>query len=315
MSVEQPARDRGNSVRVAFHEARGVGRIVLGGPFGERADAASFVLLDRFADAGGRIVETAHSYADGAGERQLGRWLSGGPQDMVCITKVGHPAPGSCRVDVDRLVEEIELSIERLQVDSLDVVLLHRDDRSLTVEDELAPLLAAQEQGLVRALGVANWQAERIAQAIRSCGPHRLAAASSHVSLAVPRIPLWPGVVNADRALLDLHAREGLPLLSWSANARGWFASDRASDSRIDEDSRRTFATATNERRRASCHAVAQRTGARPAVVALAWTLRTFPFVLPTVGPRSAGELADSLAAASLTLSPRDLSGLTEELP
>lgn len=297
-----------------FRGSRGTRRIVLGGPFGERTDADSFGILDSFAGAGGRVVETAHAYADGAGERQLGRWLASGPSNMVCVTKVGHPPPGSCRVAVDRLADQIEESSERLRVDRLDAVLLHRDDRTRTIEEQLDPLLLARQRDLVRAVGVANWRADRVAQALRVCGPGGLAVASSHLSLAVPSGPLWPGVVMADRSLLDLHAREDLPLLAWSANARGWFASpDAASDRRLNEDSRRVFATAANERRRAACRAVARRIGVRPAVVALAWTLCTFSFALAAVGPRDRDELADAVAAATLTLSPGDLATLTEQ--
>ena len=51
----------------------GAGRLILGGRFGEQPDVVSFRLLDRFAAAGGRIVETAAGYADGAGERAIGR--------------------------------------------------------------------------------------------------------------------------------------------------------------------------------------------------------------------------------------------------
>ena len=296
-------------------EVRGPRRIVLGGPFGERPDAASFAILDDFVEAGGRVVETAHAYAEGAGERQLGRWLAASGQlNMVCITKVGHPPAGSTRVAVERLAEQIEQSAERLQVDRVDVVLLHRDDPSRTVEEQLEPLLAARRKGLAGAVGVANWGADRVAQALGACGPGGMALASSHLSLAVPSGPLWPGVVTADRSLLDLHSREGLPLLAWSANARGWFASSgRESDQHLDEDSRRVFATALNERRRAACRAVARRIGVRPAIVALAWTLSTFPFVLAAVGPRNRSEVDDAVAAAALSLSPADLATLTEQ--
>src|SRR5260370_30932358 len=80
-----------------------VGRLIVGGRFGEQPDSLSRRLLDRFAAVGGRLVETAAAYAGGAGERAVGTWLASAPPGMVVITKVGHPVPGSSRVDAGGL--------------------------------------------------------------------------------------------------------------------------------------------------------------------------------------------------------------------
>jgi len=55
--------------------AQPLSQIVLGGPFGERNDKKSFEILDSFIHMGGNTIETAHSYAEGAAEKQIGRWL------------------------------------------------------------------------------------------------------------------------------------------------------------------------------------------------------------------------------------------------
>src|SRR5579871_4143072 len=96
-----------------------VSRIVLGGPFGERSDVESFCLLDRFLELGGTTIETAHSYANGAAEKQIGRWLRTREdrKSVVVITKVCHPREGqpSSMSDFD---EEFDISQERLGVSS-----------------------------------------------------------------------------------------------------------------------------------------------------------------------------------------------------
>jgi aryl-alcohol dehydrogenase-like predicted oxidoreductase len=269
-------------------------------------------LLDRFVAAGGRLVETANSYAGGRAEREIGAWLPDAPRDVVCITKVGHPPPGRSGSDPDRVRTEVRRSLERLRVDRLDVVLLHRDDVTTPAEELLAPLVEAVRDGLATALGVANWSPDRLREAAAVAGPSGgLAAASSQLSLAVPARPLWPGTVHADREMLDLHTELGLPLLAWSANARGWFAGalsgSRRGDRAADREARHSFDTAANRQRLERCRTVASRFGVSASAAALAWTLQTVPLALPVIGPRCVAELDDAVRAARLHLPPSEL--------
>ncbi len=112
-------------------------RLVLGGRFGQVPVELSFRLLDQFRAAGGRMLETAHSYANGDAERVLGAWLrSRRCRDTVTVVdKVGHPAPGEepfLQPDVIR--REVADSLRRLGTDCIDVLILHRDDPSNCVE-------------------------------------------------------------------------------------------------------------------------------------------------------------------------------------
>jgi 1-deoxyxylulose-5-phosphate synthase len=269
-------------------------------------------LLDRFAAVGGRLLETAAAYADGAGERAVGTWLASAPPDTVVITKVGHPAPGSSRVDVGGLGRELEQSADRLGVGQLDVVLLHRDDRAQPAAELLGPLIQAVTDGHVVAVGVANWTAPRLCQAMAVAQDvGGLVAASAQLSLAVPAVPLWPGTVHADAELLALHREAALPLVAWSANARGWFSGRLVDESCDDADARRSFHTAANLRRLGRCRALATARASTPSAVALAWTLGAVPVALPVIGPAAMAELEDALEAARLTLSPDDLAWLT----
>lgn len=287
-------------------------RLILGGRFGEQPDSLSWNLLDRFVAVGGRLVETAAAYADGAGERALGAWLTSAPPDTVVITKVGHPASGSSRVDVGGLGRELEQSAERLDVGQLDIVLLHRDDRAQPVADLLGPLIQAVADGQAAAVGVANWTAPRLREAMAVAeGVSGLAAASAQLSLAVPAVPLWPGTVHADAELLALHREAALPLVAWSANARGWFAGRLLDESCDDADARRSFHTETNLRRLDRCRTLATAHATTPSAVALAWTLRTVPIALPVIGPAGMAELEDALTATRLALSSDDLAWLS----
>jgi aryl-alcohol dehydrogenase-like predicted oxidoreductase len=238
--------------------------------------------------------------------------LASAPPDTVVITKVGHPTPGSSLVDVGGLGRELEQSADRLGVGQLDIVLLHRDDRTQPVAELLGPLIQAVANGHVTAVGVANWTASRLREAIAVAeGAGGLVAASAQLSLAIPAVPLWPGTVHADAELLTLHREAALPLVAWSANARGWFAGRLLDESCDDADARRSFYTETNLRRLGRCRALATAHAATPSAVALAWTLETVPMAHPVIGPTRMAELEDALAATRLALSPDDLAWLT----
>jgi aryl-alcohol dehydrogenase-like predicted oxidoreductase len=313
-SIRLGVDERVATVRAALRPSaeRDVARLVLGGRLGEHPASHSYRLLDHFYSAGGRLVETAAAYVGGQGERVLGRWLARAPTDVVCITKVGHPAEGSYAVDVDRLEREINQSAERLGVGQLDVVLLHRDDPTEHVADMLGPLLMAASDGRVAGVGVANWRAPRLREAARIAAQYNgIVAASAQFSLAVPAYPLWPGTVHADSDLLALHGDLEMPLLAWSANARGWFGGRLLNEPPADHAARRSFLTSENLRRLERCRVLADARQLRPASVALAWTLGTMWLALPVIGPADLSELNDAIAAAKAGLSDKDLAYLS----
>lgn len=293
---------RGRDVRDTLTQSTGAARLVLGGRFGEQPRDLTYRLLDSFYSAGGRFVETAHSYAGGAAESQLGGWLSTAPDDVICVTKVGHPPEGSDRVPVSSIAGEIRRSAERLHRDTLDLVLLHRDDTQYPVDVLLGPLLSAAEAGHVAVIGAANWTAHRLdlaMEATRAVGG--LGAASAQLSLAVPAKPLWPGTLHAGPELRALHKRHSLPLLAWSANARGFFAGRLNAKDTPDQVGRDSFHTTDNLENYRRCRELAVALDTTPSTVALAWTLKSYPYVLPIIGPASLVELREALDAAELS--------------
>src|SRR5215510_6928430 len=101
-------------------------------------------LLDKFLEAGGNNVDTAHIYGFGDSEKTLGKWIheSGRRNDLVLITKGCHPAvnredifgsPWISRLTPEAIQADLSESLERLQTDCIDLYLLHRDDESVPV--------------------------------------------------------------------------------------------------------------------------------------------------------------------------------------
>lgn len=300
------------AVPLPFSASRGAGahRIVLGGRFGEEDEAVSAARLDRFVMAGGRFVDTAHSYAAGRSEAVIGRWLRHHPRAVAVVDKIGHPdEQGRLDLSPARLRAEAEISRDRLAAPALDVVLLHRDDPARPVDVLVDGLARLADEGLARQVGLSNWAVPRAARAVELFIARGLPPVLSYqFSLAVPGRPLWPGTRHAGQAILDIVRRHGVPLVAWAGQARGYFT---GATELVDGDGD-PFATPANERRRARCLSLARQRGIAPETVALAWSLHT-DGVLPVVGARTLAELDTSMAAAAIDLDPGTVRWLAGE--
>jgi len=105
--------------------------------------------------------------------------------------------------------------------------------------------------------------------------------------------------------------RRQLPLLAWSAQARGWFALPDGPPPAV-SDGPAVFDTVANRKARRRCQALATAHGVAPATVALAWTLAQRDLgVHPIIGPETPAELAESLAAEQLQLTSNELAWLS----
>jgi len=99
----------------------GAAKIILGGRFGEEPSQLSWQRLDRFVEAGGRAVDTAHSYADGRSEQVIGEWMRANPGKLVVVDKIGYPDDiGAVDLSPHRLRGEVAESCRRLSVSTLD---------------------------------------------------------------------------------------------------------------------------------------------------------------------------------------------------
>jgi aryl-alcohol dehydrogenase-like predicted oxidoreductase len=152
--------------------------LVLGGNvFDFTADYdTSFAILDRFYEAGGRMVDTAQGYSvwvpghvGGESEAVIGQWLEarGVRSEMRIATKTGMMGnPGD--LQPQKVAEELDKSLERLRTDYVDLYYAHRDDTG-TPQDEVAEgfdLLV--RAGKVRELGASNYNEPRLAAAIEA---------------------------------------------------------------------------------------------------------------------------------------------------
>jgi 1-deoxyxylulose-5-phosphate synthase len=272
-----------------------------------------YALLDAWIEAGGNVIDTAHVYEDGDAERLLGRWLRDRPgvrEQIVLVTKGAHPDGDRARVTPADIEADLRDSIERLG-GPIDLYLLHRDDPAVGVDELIDALDAHRRAGAFRAFGVSNWTLSRIEEAnayAAARGITGISCNSPHLSLAIQEEPPWPGCVSAnDAGSRAWHARTGMPLLAWSAQAGGFFAGSEGESARV-------YQSAPNRERRTRAEALGARTGHTANAIALAWVLaQPFP-VLAAVGPHSDEHLRASLEALAVTLKSDEIAWLNLEM-
>ncbi len=303
------------------------------------SEQAACRLLDRFVELGGNFLDTAHIYGawdrsganrgSGNSEVVIGRWMqaNGCREEIVIGTKGGHPdfESGKSCMDAAAIRRHLEESLERLHADHIDIYWLHRDDRSLPVEDILGGMAEHVEAGTIGVLGCSNWRIDRMEEARRvagRCGLPLLDAAQISWSLARAGTPVRSGrfgeTVAMDGSAWDFFRRHGVPVAAYSSQAHGFFAArydgmDFSSSDFPKPGLIREYGSDLNYRRRAAACELAARKGCSANQIALSWLLhQPFP-VFPIVGPRSPKQLEDSAGAAEVVLNEEEMKMLGQQ--
>ncbi|WP_341674782.1 aldo/keto reductase [Niveibacterium sp. SC-1] len=281
-------------------------------------EAFSHRILDTAAEAGINLIDTADVYPLGGGlptagrtEEIVGAWLKGRRQHFVLATKaVGKVGPAAWNQGASRkhLVEAVDASLRRLGTDYIDLYQLHSDDAETPLDETIAALDDIVRSGKVRYVGVSNFLAYRLARAL---GKQDLKGLARFVSVQ-PRYSLL--FREIERELLPLAQEEGLAVIPYNPLAGG-LLTGKHQRGKPTEGTRFTLGTAAdryqdrywNEPAFATVdrlHSLAREAGLPLTTLALAWVLANPAVTAPLIGASRPEQLADSVAAAKLTLDP-----------
>ncbi|GAA1307910.1 aldo/keto reductase [Saccharothrix xinjiangensis] len=298
--------------------------------FGTTTDeATSRAILDRFAERGGRLIDTANCYAfwapGGTGEESeqvIGRWLAdtGSREEMLLTTKVGclpdpldGPFPESAEgLDPAVIRKQFELSAQRLGTDRIDVYLTHADDPKTPLAETAQALSDLVRDGRVGVVGASNSAPERLREATD------LAAADA---IAAPRVLqvrhsyLWPDPaadIRPQRPLdreMVAHAQEhGIVLQGYSPLLQGALT-------RPDKELSPEYRSEDNERRLAHLRDLAERLGVTANQLALAWMAGGEVPVMPVLGVSSVAQLDEALDGLEFELPAEARADLDAQAP
>lgn len=265
--------------------------------------------IDMALDAGVNAIDTANVYSRGDAERVLGEALAGRRDKVLVFTKAGfRMAPGANGLGSSRahLTEQVEASLRRLQTDYIDLYFTHRWDGFTPVEETIETMTGLIRAGKIRYWGVSNHSAWALTKTVMT------ARAAGLIAPVAQQIYYTAEAREAEYELLPAGADLGVGAMIWSPLGQGLLTGKVGRDQAAPEGSRQ--ATKWPEpwimdwerlwRVVDALRAVAGEQGATVAQIALAW-LKARANVGPIViGARTEAQLADSLAAADIVLTP-----------
>ena len=293
--------------------------LVLGGNvFGFTADEdTSFAILDRFYEAGGRMVDTAQGYSvwvpghvGGESETVIGKWLAtrGVRAEMRIATKTGmFGKPGD--LAPRKVAAELSKSLERLRTDYVDLYYAHRDEPETPLEQVVQGFDALVVQGLVREVGASNYDAARLGEA------HDVATANGLTPFTVLQNE-YNLVERKDypSELQRLCLERGIATLPWFGLAAGFLTGKY----RTREDLAKHNRGSSIERFfdhglevLPTLDAVAEETGASHGAIALAWLARQPGIAAPIASASRPDQLDIQFEALALDLTDDQLARLT----
>jgi len=296
-----------------------VAPVALGGNvFDWTADeAASFAILDAFVDAGGTMIDTADVYSawvpghvGGESERLLGRWLKRDPAKrgkVVIATKVGFMAG----LKPDTIAPTCDASLERLGVETIDLYYQHQDDRAVPLADSLGAFDALRRDGKIRAIGLSNFTAERVEEAL---------GASHDNGFDHPAaLQNWYNLVERGKyegELQDVALARGLSVFPYYSLANGFLTGKYRSQDDLAKSPRGLrsieYLQGRGQTVLAAVEEVASESGAAMATVALAWLKAQPGITAPIASATSVEQARELIAALTFELSPGQIERLTE---
>ncbi len=285
-----------------------------------RDDATSIAVIHQALDLGMTLIDTADAYGPFTNEELVGRALAGGSRERaVLATKVGlvmddhsssavsgTPSPGAGRNGrPEHVRQSIDDSLRRLRTDHVDLYQLHRVDPEVPLEETWGAMAETVAAGKARHIGLSEVS---VAEIRRAQAVHAVTSVQSELSL-------WTRDVLAE--VLPYCNEQGIALIPFSPLGRGFLAGRFSSFEDLPQDDfRRQLPRFQQDALRVnlaivgSVREVAERAGATPAQVALAWVLAQGRCVVPIPGTKTPKYLAENAAAADLEPSAMDLAEL-----
>jgi len=261
-------------------------------------------------DEGITTFDTADVYAGTAAEAVLGRALHGVRRESIEIfTKVYWPTgPGVNDRGLSRkhIIESANASLRRLQTDYIDLYQAHRFDYETPLEETLRAFDDLVRQGKVLYLGVSEWRAEQIADALRIAGQMGFDRIVSNQ----PQYNMIWRVIEAE--VVPLCEKEGIGQVVWSPIAQGALTGKYLPGGELPSGSRANDPTGANFIRNyltepilsrvQQLRPVAEQAGLSLAQLAIAWTLQNPSVSAAIVGATRPEQVRENVRAAGVKL-------------
>jgi aryl-alcohol dehydrogenase-like predicted oxidoreductase len=272
------------------------------------SEAEALAIMDAAWDLGVTLFDTADAYGGGRSERAVGRWLADRRTRPLVATKVFHSVDGDPNdhgLGRQRILRQIEGSLERLGVERVDLYLIHEPDPDTPIAETLGTLDELVRTGKIGAVGASNVDAAQLREALQVSeegGLVRFEWVQNSYNLLERK---------DEEELLPLCAEHGLGYTPFSPLAGGWLTGKYRRGEAYPAGSRMTlrpdpYADFEDERTfdgLEALDAAARERGVDVATLALAWVLGHPLVTAAVVGPRRPEHLEPARDALAVDLS------------
>jgi aryl-alcohol dehydrogenase-like predicted oxidoreductase len=286
-------------------------------------EKTAFTLMDAFIENGGNFLDTADYYSrwlpghtGGESEEIIGHWIKErhNRSNIILATKVRHPmGPGPNDQGLSRkhILEAIDASLRRLNTDYIDLYLMHAFDAETPIDETLRTLDDMQRIGKVRYVGVSNYPAWRLVEALWNADVHhtlRFDVLEPHYNLVHRE--------EFERDLKTICELYQIGVTPYSPLANG-FLTGKYNRNETPESARagsvlKRYNNDTAWKTLELVQRIATELDSTPSAVSLAWLLAQPVITAPIIGANSVAQLQQSLAALEITLTTAQLAQLDE---
>ncbi len=283
----------------------------------EEKEARPFV--QRALEAGINFFDTADVYSRGASEEVLGQSLKAlGAQreNLVIATKVCNPMSDDVNdrgLSRKHIMDSIDRSLTRLQMDYVDLYQIHRWDTNTPIEETMEALHDIVRAGKARYIGASSmfaWQLMKAQCAAEAHGWTRFVSMQDHYNLIYR---------EEEREMIPCCVDQGLAIIPWSPMARGFFAGNHRKGDWGDTPRSKSDTYGHELYYRDADFAVADRVqevarqrGVSGSQIALAWVLSKRYVTAPIIGATKMEHLDQAIEALDIKLSEEDVKKLEE---
>ena len=259
--------------RMGFGAIRITGNGIWGEPPDEEQAKAT---LRRVVDLGVNFIDTADSYGPEVSERLIAEALYPYPDDLVIATKGGLVRPGPGRWNPDGRPEHLraacEGSLRRLRLEQIPLYQFHRPDPKVPLAESLGTLVQLKDEGKIAHIGISNVSESQL-------------RAAQQITPVVSVQNRYNAADRGSESMVDTCEQEQIAFLPWAPIQQA--------------DGSPAVAEA------------AKRHDASPRQIVLAWLLARSPQILPIPGTGSPAHAEANIAAASIELSPDEVTAIT----
>jgi aryl-alcohol dehydrogenase-like predicted oxidoreductase len=279
-------------------------------PFPDRPDMIG--LIRTAVDRGVTFFDTAQIYGPFVNEELVGEALEPVRDQVVLATKFGFELstgqPRGMDSRPDTILRTVDESLKRLRTDHIDLLYQHRVDRAVPIEEVAGAVRELIERGKVRHFGLSEAGVQTI----------RRAHAVQPVTALQSEYSLWWR--EPEQQILPVLEELGVGFVPFSPLGKGFLTGTIDENTQFDSgDFRNTVPRFANAQARRSNRAfvdlltrIADRRGATPAQVALAWLLAQKPWIVPIPGTTKPHRLEENIAAADVQLTADDLNEIAD---